>query len=203
MNYILSFWGLLVDRLDFWEIWRSVLGRSDFVNEISHFVNEVNMAGFEIPLKAVARIFASKTGKNPTELIRRFIEKTMSQLTPKPCVIDFLRSIKGDGKVAILSNTPCRCFIELFLSKWSVEADLVITSDIILRRKPSRAVFKYALRRLGTEPHEVIYIGDSEEDLGAMGVGLFTIIVGSYGGHVNFPSLCELQNWLIENLGKN
>jgi len=64
--------------------------------------------------------------------------------------------------------------------------DALITSDVLLRRKPLKPVFIYALRKIGAEPHETVYVGDGEEDLGAMAAGLLTVMVGREGGHVSF-----------------
>jgi putative hydrolase of the HAD superfamily len=98
--------------------------------------------------------------------------------------------------VAVVSNTPCRCFPELFLEASGVAVDALITSDVLLRRKPFKLVFMYALRKIGAEPHETVYVGDGEEDLGAIAVGLLTVMVGREGGHVSFPSLCDAWRWL-------
>ncbi|ACB40377.1 HAD family hydrolase [Pyrobaculum neutrophilum] len=203
MIFILSFWGLLAERVDFWEVWRNVLGRRDLVEEVSWFVEEVNAAGYEVPLQAVARLFAKRAGGDPRELAGRFVEEVSARLAPRPCAVDFLRWLRGRWRFAVLSNTPCRCFPRLFLERWGVEADLVATSDVLLRRKPSKAVFRYVLGRLGVEPHEAVYVGDGEEDLGAMGLGLFTIMVGSRGGHLDFPTLCEAWSWVRANLAKS
>jgi hypothetical protein len=74
---------------------------------------------------------------------------------------------------------------------------------VLLRRKPLKPVFDYALEKLGAEPHETIYVGDGEEDLGAMGAGLLVIIVGREGGHLSFPSLCEAWSWVRRHLPKD
>ncbi|MBU7018019.1 MAG: HAD family hydrolase [Theionarchaea archaeon] len=41
--------------------------------------------------------------------------------------------------------------------------DIVVGSDTILKRKPNPEVFNYALRKLGMEPHEALYVGDDVE----------------------------------------
>jgi hypothetical protein len=113
MNFLLSFWGLLVQEVDFWEVWRKVLyrhGDPHMVNVVSWVVAEVNKAGYEIPLRAVAKVFSSKLGVNPSMLVKEFVEEVKIRLAPTPCATEFLKWARGRGKVAILSNTPCRCF---------------------------------------------------------------------------------------------
>lgn len=185
--------------MDFWGTWRDVLhgrGGSGVVDAVAWVVEGVNNAGYEVPLRAIAKVIASKTCGDPVLLAREFIEEVKSRLTPMPCAVEFLRWAKEAGKVAVVSNTPCRCFPELFLEASGVAVDALITSDVLLRRKPLKPVFIYALRKIGAEPHETVYVGDGEEDLGAMAAGLLTVMVGIEGGHVSFPSLCDAWRWL-------
>jgi len=206
MNFLASFWGLLVRQVDFWDAWRDVLrkhGDSSVVNAVAWVVEGVNNAGYEIPLRAIAGVMASKTGGDPALLAREFTEEVKSRLTPMPCAVEFLRWAKEVGKVAVVSNTPCRCFPKFFLEANGVAVDALVTSDVLLRRKPLKPVFTYALGRIGARPHEAVYIGDGEEDLGAMGAGLLTIMVGREGGHLSFPTLCDAWSWIRANLAKD
>jgi putative hydrolase of the HAD superfamily len=206
MNFLVSFWGLLVRQVDFWGTWRDVLhrrGDSGVVDAVAWVVEGVNNAGYEVPLRAIARVIASKTGGDPALLAREFIEEVKSRLTPMPCAVEFLRWAKEAGMVAVVSNTPCRCFPELFLEASGVAVDALITSDVLLRRKPLKPVFTHALRRIGARPHEAVYIGDGDEDLGAMGAGLLTIMVGREGGHLSFSTLCDAWSWVKANLAKD
>jgi len=206
MNFLVSFWGLLVRHVDFWDVWREVLrrhGDSGVVDVVAWVVEGVNDAGYEVPLRAIARVMASKTGGDPALLAREFIEEVKSRLALMPCSVEFLKWAKEVGRVAVVSNTPCRCFPELFLEANGVAVDALVTSDVLLRRKPLKPVFIYALEKIGARPHEAVYIGDGDEDLGAMGAGLLTIMVGREGGHLSFPTLCDAWSWVRANLAKD
>jgi putative hydrolase of the HAD superfamily len=199
MNFVVSFWGLLVRRVDFWDVWRTVLSRhgSDKVVDSTSWVfEEIYGAGYEVPLRAVAKVFSAGVGGDPAVLFKEFVEEVQKRLSPMPCAVEFLKWARERGRVAILSNTPCRCFVESFLESSGGAVDAVVTSDVLLRRKPLKPVFTYALRKIGAEPHETVYVGDGEEDLGAMAAGLLTVMVGREGGHVSFPSLCEAWKWM-------
>jgi putative hydrolase of the HAD superfamily len=199
MNFVVSFWGLLVRRVDFWDVWRTVLSRHgghEVVDFISWVFEEIYAAGYEVPLRAVAKVFSAGVRSDPAVLFKEFVEEVQKQLSPMPCAVEFLKWAEERGRVAILSNTPCRCFVEFFLKNSGVVVDAVVTSDVLLRRKLLKPVFTYALRKIGAKPHETVYVGDGEEDLGAMAAGLLTVMVGKEGGHVSFPSLCDAWKWL-------
>lgn len=195
MNFLVSFWGLLVERVDFWEVWRGLVPH-ETVEKVVHVVSQINSAGYEVPLRVLVRIFARETGADTSALGSEYVERVKSLMKPRRCVGDFITQLKKRGKVAVLSNTPCRCFVKEFLTEAGLEVDMVLTSDVLLRRKPHKSVFKYALAKLGSRPHETVYFGDGEEDLGALAAGLFTVMVGYDGGHMSLPSLCEAVEWV-------
>ncbi|MEZ0318654.1 MAG: HAD family hydrolase [Pyrobaculum sp.] len=197
ITFITSFWGLLAKPVDIWSVLEELAG-DQVVNQVRWVIEGVQSWGYEIPLHVLAGIIAHKAGLDPRALMREATARVSSRLEPMDCSLEFLKKARERGRVAILSNTPCKCFIQLFLSTYGVEVDGLFTSDVLLRRKPLRPVFKYVLRKLGAQPHEAIYIGDEEADLGAMGVGLFTILVGRGGGHLSFQNLCELTAWIEE-----
>ena len=195
MNFIVSFWGLLVERVDFWEAWRGLVPH-ETVEKVAYLVNQINSAGYEVPLRVLVRIFARETGADTSALGSKYVERVKTLMKPRRCVGEFITQLKKRGKVAVLSNTPCRCFVKEFLTEAGLEVDMVLTSDILLRRKPLKSVFKYALAKLGSRPYEAVYFGDGEEDLGALAVGLFTVTIGFEGGHLSFPSLCDASEWV-------
>lgn len=61
--------------------------------------------------------------------------------------------------------------------------DIIVGSDTIQKRKPNPEVFIYALKKLGIEPHEAIYVGDNvEKDYKvAERVGMTPLLIGSEG----------------------
>ncbi|MEM4793617.1 MAG: HAD hydrolase-like protein [Pyrobaculum sp.] len=200
MNFILSFWGLLVNYVDFWEVWREVV---ELDIEVIDILKEINREGYETPLRLVAKIISKKINVSNITLEKEFVDKVYAIMKPKRCSIEFISWLRGFGKFGVLSNTQCKCFIKDFFTHVGIHPDVLVTSDSIILRKPRRSVFRYILKRIKAEPYNTIYIGDSFEDLGAMGVGMFTVIVGESGGHMNFSDLCEAWRWLRESLTKD
>ncbi|MEM1597102.1 MAG: HAD family hydrolase [Pyrobaculum sp.] len=200
ITFIASFWGLLAKPVDVWSVLEKLAGDRDVVGQVRWVVEGVQSWGYEIPLRVLAGIVAQKTGLDPRRLMNEAVAEISTRLVPTDCALEFLKKARERGRVAILSNTPCRCFIQHFLVTYGVEVDGLFTSDVLLRRKPLRPVFRYVLGKMGAQPHEAVYVGDGEADLGAMGVGLFTIMVGRGGGHASFQNLCELNRWIDEEL---
>lgn len=200
ITFITSFWGLLARPVDIWSVLEELAGDRGVVNQIKWVVEGVQSWGYEVPLQALAGIVAHKAGLDPRALMAEVVAKISTRVEPTDCALEFLKKARERGRVAILSNTPCRCFIQHFLDTHGVEVDGLFTSDVLLRRKPLRPVFRYVLKKLGARPHEAIFVGDGDSDLGAMGLGLFTIMVGRGGGHASFQNLCELNAWVDKEL---
>jgi putative hydrolase of the HAD superfamily len=84
---------------------------------------------------------------------------------------------------------------ELDLRKWF---DAVVCIESCNCVKPNKEIFLYALDRLGVEPNEAVFVGDSvEQDYeGAFKVGIRPFLLDRAGKHPNhfnkIASLTEL-----------
>jgi putative hydrolase of the HAD superfamily len=84
---------------------------------------------------------------------------------------------------------------ELGLERWF---DAVVCIESCNCAKPDKEIFLYALDKLGVEPHEAVFVGDSvEQDYeGAFGVGIRPFLIdreGKHPSHFNkIASLTEL-----------
>ncbi len=76
-------------------------------------------------------------------------------------VLDLIRQLHGEYKLAILSNNPPG--LAEWLSDWKIFDlfDVVYCSGDEGLAKPDPAVFKSTLNRLGALPHEAIFIDDT------------------------------------------
>ena len=74
--------------------------------------------------------------------------------------------------------------------------DIVVGSDTIQKRKPDPEVFFYALKKLGIEPHEALYIGDSvEKDYKvAEKVGMTPFLIGTAEGTTEMRKIENLMS---------
>ena len=69
---------------------------------------------------------------------------------------------------------------ELGLEKWF---DVVVCIDSCSYAKPDKEIFLYALDKLGIEPHEAVFVGDSavQDYEGALGVGIKPYLIDREG----------------------
>ena len=92
-----------------------------------------------------------------------------------------LQKLHGKYKLGIVSNFAIpECVIKL-LEKHSLEAyfEVIIVSGAVNKRKPSPEIFKKALEKLGVDPSETVFVGDTvDADIeGAKSVGMKTVFI--------------------------
>ena len=100
MNFVVSFWGLLVRRVDFWDVWRTVLskhGSHEVVDSTSWVFEEIYGARYEVPLRVVAKVFSAGVRSDPAVLFKEFVEEVQKQLSPMPCAVEFLKWARERG----------------------------------------------------------------------------------------------------------
>lgn len=95
-----------------------------------------------------------------------------------PAVLAALRA--ANLRIALISNTEDGRLEELLdLVELKAHFDFFIDSYIVGARKPDAAIFALALSRLGIEPAEAVYIGDSygHDALAALAVGMRAVLL--------------------------
>ncbi len=94
-------------------------------------------------------------------------------------VLEFLK--QKNLKTGLISNTTCHRFIERLLKKFDLNRyfDVVMSSAGEGIRKPNPEIFRRALSRLNTSPHETIMVGDlPEHDVrGAHAAGMKAVLI--------------------------
>ena len=114
-----------------------------------------------------------------------------------------LLRLKGAGlRIGVISNTEDgRVTESLGLANLTPHFEFVIDSHVVGCSKPDKAIFQFALDRLGLEPQEVTYVGDSYgyDVIGSRSAGLSPIFLdrmdayGSEQGLTRIRSLGELM----------
>lgn len=92
-------------------------------------------------------------------------------------VLDYL---KPRFSIALITNWDHAPWIYRLLSEHEIGGyfDSVTVSDEVGASKPDPRIFRAALEGTGLEPHEVVYVGDSPEDVrGAMAAGIQPILI--------------------------
>jgi putative hydrolase of the HAD superfamily len=104
-----------------------------------------------------------------------------------PDATHVLEELSREGLiVAVISNTEDGRLVDsLGAAGIADRFDLLIDSHLVGHRKPEAAIFHLALERLGLEPHEAAYVGDSyvHDALAASSVGLRGILLDPLGLH--------------------
>ena len=92
-------------------------------------------------------------------------------------VLDYL---KPRFSIALITNWDHAPWIYRLLSEHEIGGyfDSVTVSDEVGASKPDPRIFRAALEETGLEPHEVVHVGDSPEDVrGAMAAGIQPILI--------------------------
>ena len=114
---------------------------------------------------------------------------------------DVLRSLQDAGlRTAVISNTEDgRVNESLALADLGAHFEFLIDSHLVGYSKPDKAIFQLAVDKLGLEPHQAAYVGDSYgyDVIGAQRAGLVPILLDRSGGYegigvTRITSLSEL-----------
>jgi len=123
---------------------------------------------------------------NYEELLRRYPHK----LHVYPDVVPTLEWLKGNGyRLGVVTSGPEYQRLKLELTGLDKYFDIIVTREDVKAIKPEPKIFLHALERLGVEPGEALYVGDSlsQDVYGAKHVGMTAVWInrdGSDGYHM-------------------
>ncbi|WP_099210161.1 TIGR02253 family HAD-type hydrolase [Thermococcus henrietii] len=123
---------------------------------------------------------------NYEELLRRYPHK----LHVYPDVVPTLEWLKGNGyRLGVVTSGPEYQRLKLELTGLDKYFDVIVTREDVKAIKPEPKIFLHALERLGVEPGEALYVGDSlsQDVYGAKHVGMKAVWInrdGSDGYHM-------------------
>jgi putative hydrolase of the HAD superfamily len=127
-----------------------------------------------------------KTSPEDTRIktaVNIFFEDYLNSFKLRKCAKQTLKELSGNYKLGLVSNFTYAPVIYAGLRKVGINNffDVVLVSDAVGWRKPHAKIFEEALKRLGVEAQEALYVGDSpEEDIkGAKQLGIKTVFVAS------------------------
>jgi len=136
------------------------------------------------------RVFLTlqKLGFNLTEqdpivadVTKAFSDEFKSRTRPDPEAKNVLQQLHQTYKLGLVSNFSIpECGYEL-LDQFELKQflDAVVISGAVNRRKPSPEIFSTALKALGVEASETVFVGDSLTDdvQGSQNVGMTAILI--------------------------
>ena len=112
-------------------------------------------------------------------LVHRLCAEKTNQLFPN--VKKELLALKEQGmKILLLSNAQVRFIKEELPEEIRKLFDVVMISENMGIKKPSEELFQIAFEKLGVEPKDIVYVGDSEHDdmIPAGKLGCHCIMIG-------------------------
>jgi putative hydrolase of the HAD superfamily len=95
---------------------------------------------------------------------------------------DALRRLRQSGfRLGVVSNSEGRVHEALDAAGLRQYFDAVVDSGVMGIEKPDPRIFRIALRELGVEPEEAVYVGDlyDIDVLGARSAGIEAVLLGS------------------------
>ena len=118
-------------------------------------------------------------------------------------MLDVLPLLRARGQRLGIVTAKRRATVELAFDRFPVLRELtevLIGSDDTERHKPDPDPLLEALARLGAQPHEAAYVGDSPFDVrAAKAGGLFAVAVGWGGIHADENLLAEEPDILVHD----
>jgi len=127
-----------------------------------------------------------KTNPEDTRIktaVNIFFEDYLSSFKLRKCAKQTLEALAGNYKLGLVSNFTYTPVIYAGLRRVGINRffDVILVSDAVGWRKPHAKIFEEALKRLGVQAVEALYVGDSpEEDIkGAKQLGIKTVFVAS------------------------
>jgi HAD superfamily hydrolase (TIGR01549 family) len=128
-------------------------------------------------------VFAREVGLEPTaETIRAAARETIaawgSYMLLDPDAIPALEALQPHKTLALISNFDHPPHVRTLLSETGLAEffEAVVISGEVGVKKPDPRVFAPAFERTGLQPHEVVFVGDTEGDVeGARAAGVHPI----------------------------
>jgi putative hydrolase of the HAD superfamily len=111
--------------------------------------------------------------------LNAYRKERVRMLVPYPHVRQVFKELKGNYKIAILSDAPRqKAWLRIVLIGIDDLIDEIITFEDTKQKKPNKAPFKKAIEKLKLKPEEVLMVGDSiSKDMeGAKKVGMKTAL---------------------------
>lgn len=142
---------------------------------------EDHLSALERRIKFLCERLNLQPGKKELRHIADTIaEAWQNHITIDPETIPVLTSLKRNKIMGLVSNFDHPPHIRYILADYELEPffDTIIISGDVGVKKPNPAIFSFALEQTGLSKNEVIYVGDTNEDVsGAMAAGIRPIFL--------------------------
>lgn len=117
---------------------------------------------------------------NLKKIADRTVDGWQKFVIPDPAVSELLSEIGKTKKTALISNFdhPRHIHKKLKENEWEKLFGTIVISGEVGVKKPDKRIFGFALDELELNPEDVIFVGDSREDIeGAQAAGIFPVLI--------------------------
>ena len=115
-----------------------------------------------------------------------YLKSKFNSLRPYPGVTSTLRKLKKKTQIGIVTDAPRnKAWMRLVLSRLDGLFETVVTTDDTKVKKPHRAPFESALKKLGIKAENALFVGDNNDRdmVGAKNLGM-KVCMAKYGEKV-------------------
>ncbi|MFC1920615.1 HAD family hydrolase [Chloroflexota bacterium] len=108
-----------------------------------------------------------------------------------PDCIPMLEILRQNKTLALISNFDHPPYVYDTVTKFGIKEyfkTIIVSSDVGIK-KPDPGIFHLALQRTGLQPEEVVYIGDTDDDIqGSLSAGITPILIQRKQTETNVPA---------------
>ena len=178
-----------------------------FFSSAEPAADENNLTALERRIDALCLKLNHKLGKKGYRVIAdRIAAAWQAHIFIDPQTVPVLSALKQNKTVGLLSNFDHPPHVRRVLSDNGLENcfDSVIISSEVGVKKPDPAIFSFGLEQTGLAPNDVVYVGDTQEDVtGAIAAGIRPIFLARPHNRTNSDALDYQSRYPDEGLPKN
>ncbi len=192
------------------------LSKEEFSKECDKFfgkdepaLNDPNLTVFEKRIKAQCFSLGIKPGEEDICRIADLIaSKWQEEIKIDPDAIPVLKKLKESKKLGLISNFDHPRHVRKYLSEYGLDVffETIIISGDVGVKKPDPRIFEPALSATGLIPAEVLYVGDTEEDVeAANALGMIAVMIKRRDNYTDTNYLdfeSDIQNGIIKDINK-
>jgi HAD superfamily hydrolase (TIGR01509 family) len=152
-----------------------------FFSKVAPVGDENDLTELERRIKSLGRQLKLELDKDQLRSIADTIASAwQTYISIDPETIPVLTALKQNKKIGLVSNFDHPQHVRNMLIQYGIETffDTIVISSEVGVKKPDPAIFSIALEQAGLLQNEVIYVGDTDEDVaGATAAGIQPIFI--------------------------
>ena len=106
--------------------------------------------------------------------------------------------------MGVVSNWPPTLETTLEQTDLKQYFDVVVASGVVGYAKPHPQIYRFALKHLGVEPEQTLFVGDDfvADIKGPASIGMPSVLVDRERRFVNYPKRIDSLHELLDHLSK-